>query len=588
MAGVRMDILDRSKKVISPDQAGREFLGSWGLFRLVCFIIALLFMPSGNLSAQLSPGELHQSHADLEGLKNCGKCHDTGNKVTGRRCLECHILLGKRIESKTGLHANEGFDDCTACHVEHLGRNGELVWWNGGIENFDHSQTKFGLVGKHKGLECRKCHNRKNITDQEALDSKSSNPDRTFLGLSRTCKGCHADEHRGQTPSDCLKCHDMDGWKPAPAFDHRNTNFPLTGKHLNINCDKCHNTVTDNISSDNPDFLKFTGIKHDNCLDCHRDIHNGKFKQSCESCHNTSGWRGISGTDFDHGKTAFQLEGRHAKVACEKCHPPGKPLAGLKYSLCTECHPDYHRGQFARRESGGECKECHTVDGFTPAIFGIDSHNKTDYPLSGAHLAIPCVECHPKIEIDGSPTIKFSYESTRCIDCHKDPHKGAVDKYLDSGGCELCHKVDGWKYSQFDHEKTGFSLSGRHTEISCLVCHKSPDGGPTVERIRFVGPGRQCPDCHQDTHMGQFEDIVRLENENRKMTDCGRCHTPSRWKADKFSHDSNSSFKLEGAHAKTPCAGCHKSVVVNEKSYILYKPIEHLCSSCHKADKSNE
>jgi len=253
-----------------------------------------------------------------------------------------------------------------------------------------------------------------------------------------------------------------------------------------------------------------------------------------------------------------------------------------------DCHSDYHRGQFSKRENGGECKECHNVDGFIPAIFSIDSHNKSRYPLTGAHLAISCMECHPKVEMEGNTTIKFRYESTRCVDCHKDPHKGTVEKYLASGGCESCHKVDGWKIAGYDHDKTGFKLSGKHSEIGCLACHKPIQREPSILQIQFIGLGWLCPDCHQDIHSGQFDENVILENESRKMTDCARCHTASRWKADNFNHNINSSFKLEGAHLKTPCVGCHKSMVKNEKTFILYKPLDQRCSSCHKSGTTGQ
>ena len=37
----------------------------------------------------MSPGDLTQYHADLEGLLNCTKCHDLGEGVSEAKCLDC-------------------------------------------------------------------------------------------------------------------------------------------------------------------------------------------------------------------------------------------------------------------------------------------------------------------------------------------------------------------------------------------------------------------------------------------------------------------------------------------------------------------
>jgi cytochrome c553 len=74
------------------------------------------------------------------------------------------------------------------------------------------------------------------------------------------------------------------------------------------------------------DYIKFTGIKHNECSDCHEDIHRGKFDQACRVCHNTSSWRNVNRAEFDHGKTRYPLTGEHAALACEKCHEDGGRL----------------------------------------------------------------------------------------------------------------------------------------------------------------------------------------------------------------------------------------------------------------------
>jgi len=584
-----MDLLNHAELPASPYRNSRRIMKT--TFASIVFLSLLIILWPSRVSAQLSPGDLNTVHADLEGLKNCSKCHETGNQISGQNCLDCHKELKKRIDAKKGLHASDGYQQCTNCHVEHLGKDSQLVWWKDGQDNFNHLLTGYALLGKHVGLECRRCHVKRHIVDKEILESKTKQLNRTFLGLSKECTGCHVDEHRGQESSDCLKCHDMNGWKTQPGFKHQNTKFPLTGKHLNVKCEKCHKPITDNLAADNPDYLKLKGLEYSTCDKCHKDVHKGKFQQACSSCHVTSDWHTVKKADFDHNKTHFPLLGKHASVACEKCHLPGKPLVGLKFDLCTQCHENYHLGQFSAKLKDKDCKECHTVDGFSPSSFSIEQHKQTKYPIVGAHLAIPCISCHQKIETGGGKsTIRFAFKTTECIDCHKNPHKKTVDKYLIKGSCQNCHVIEGWKVAHFDHNTTKFKLTGRHSEISCKKCHNPSDNYEGVDRMKFEGVSGVCVDCHTDIHKGQFAEAA----DNRpggKIVKCEKCHTPSRWKADLFNHDT-AAFKLDGAHIKAPCASCHKKVGIGEESHILYKPIESKCASCHtgqdslKSDKS--
>jgi len=533
--------------------------------------------------AQLSPGDLTEAHSFLEGLKNCESCHEARKQVLSAKCLECHKILNERISKGKGLHKNEGYDECVACHVEHLGHDNQLIWWPDGINNFDHSMTGYRLEGKHGGLECRKCHQADHIKRYAEFLDAGKDLNRTFLGLDTACLDCHQDQHRGQVGKDCLKCHTYTGWKPASGFDHTKAAFTLQGRHLEVQCTKCHPATT---PPDNPDYtyIQFTGIKHDACSDCHEDVHRGKFNQACETCHNTSGWKNVNRAEFDHSKTRYPLEGRHAALACEKCHEKGKPLTGLKYGRCMDCHTDYHTGQFAKRESGGECAECHTVQGFSPSRFTIEDHQKSTYPLEGSHLAIPCVACHKEI-LDKSGLVKpqFIFKSTECGECHNNPHGERIVEYMKSDGCRHCHNVSGWKAVSYDHTPVGFPLEGRHVTIACTACHKPASGDQGKVDLIFTGLSNACYTCHTDIHRKQFAEKMVMETGEEFVTRCERCHTPANWSPDKFDHNRDSDFKLEGAHLKTKCNGCHKKKGKPDDTFVWFKPVEKKCESCHSS-----
>ena len=545
-------------------------------------LILLLSILPDLAVGQLSPGDLNQKHADLEGLKNCEKCHQAGQKISSDKCLACHTILRERAASGKGLHANNGFEDCVSCHVEHLGRDAELIWWMEDIDKFDHGQTGYQLVGKHAGLDCRRCHKMDNITDKAKLAAAGKDLNRTYLGLSQNCLNCHIDEHRGQAATNCLNCHVMAGWKPPAKFDHASAAFPLTGKHLTVDCSKCHKAIIDNKYENNPGYLQLVNIPHEECLNCHTDVHRGRFDKRCAECHNTTGWRNINRAEFDHSKTRFPLEGRHAAVACEKCHTEGKPLAGLKYALCSDCHTDYHQGQFADRENHGECKECHTVNGFSPANFSLAEHQKTDYPLLGSHLAVPCVACHkPTTEPTGAQMIRFDFTSTKCLDCHSNPHRHEVDKYLTQGGCEYCHSVESWQTVSYDHSLTGFPLEGKHRTAFCSACHLPKGSVNILTDMQFAGINKDCINCHADVHRGQFSSQVNAEGANQRAALCGKCHSFENWQPSKFVHDRDAAFKLEGSHENIACAKCHEKIWQDGQSFVWFKPIDTSCKHCH-------
>ncbi|MGB5664278.1 MAG: hypothetical protein WBM60_13605, partial [Eudoraea sp.] len=88
---------------------------------------------------QISPGDLSQSHADLEGMSNCTLCHDLGDKVSDKKCLECHKEIQSLINKKDGYHANSSVvkKDCFECHSDHHGRNFDMIRFDEDAFNHD-------------------------------------------------------------------------------------------------------------------------------------------------------------------------------------------------------------------------------------------------------------------------------------------------------------------------------------------------------------------------------------------------------------------------------------------------------------------
>src|SRR5690554_6152516 len=252
---------------------------------LLCSLLILLFQI--NLYPQLSPGDLTNVHAHLEGLSNCTNCHVLGEQVYNSKCLDCHTDIKNLINSARGYHASYEVKNknCWNCHSEHHGRNFRIVNFN--PDNFNHAKSGFELEGAHKKLNCESCHQPKFIKDSELKKSKA-----TYLGLTQNCISCHKDAHQNTLGENCFNCHNSEKFKPAAKFNHDKAAFVLTGAHTKVNCIQCHPVEKGNEEN----FQKFKGIAFASCASCHKDVHKGKFGSDCKSCHSTNSFHQINRT----------------------------------------------------------------------------------------------------------------------------------------------------------------------------------------------------------------------------------------------------------------------------------------------------
>ena len=163
-----------------------------------------------NANAQISPGDLSNAHADMEGIMNCTKCHVLGGEVSNEKCLDCHLELKTRIDQKKGYHVSDEVKnkDCTTCHSDHHGRNFEMVRFN--EDGFRHQLTGYELTGQHNRIDCRDCHRADLIDNNELKKNKN-----TFLGLDQECLSCHEDTHQKTLSQDCASCHRAAEWGVA-------------------------------------------------------------------------------------------------------------------------------------------------------------------------------------------------------------------------------------------------------------------------------------------------------------------------------------------------------------------------------------
>jgi len=504
-----------------------------------------------NFDHDLSGYELKGEHKRID----CRECHKP-DYITDRD-------LRKDKDTYLGLET-----DCLSCHDDyHKGElsNNCLDCHNFNkfteVDKFDHDKSDYPLRGKHKDVDCEKCHK---------VEGQGDNKFQKFKNIPfNSCTDCHDDVHKGSLGKDCNSCHTETSFGISVVkrkFNHnKRTRYKLKGKHRRVGCYECH-------SPDKPQTALFSDFKNYadfDCDRCHDDAHEGKFGTDCSSCHTEKSFGKIKSTaDFNHNITDFPLLGKHKKVDCKECHKT-KLLDPVAHSKCTDCHKDYHEGEIKRGGEVTDCKECHTEKGFDDFDYDIEKHKNTDFPLRGAHEATPCFACH---QVDGQQKWKFQSLGGDCVDCHENIHKDELDtKYYPGENCRKCHDEDKWdNIESFDHDNTAFRLEGKHKEVKCMDCHK-PDKESV--KVKFKGLPLSCDKCHADEHNGQFD--------NRGKTDCGTCHTPDNWEASKFDHN-KARFKLDGAHKDLACDKCHKEELHNGKKYIVYKNGKLKCIDCHK------
>ena len=136
----------------------------------------------------------------------------TAPSATRSRCASVRFAapnaiarLPRNCSQHRGLHstyptAGKPGEACVKCHSDHNGENFALLHWDPTPKGFDHTKTGYMLDGKHVGVNCRQCHQAKNIpaSSRGFLAQPQKDLSQTYLGLSTQCATCHEDKHQGR------------------------------------------------------------------------------------------------------------------------------------------------------------------------------------------------------------------------------------------------------------------------------------------------------------------------------------------------------------------------------------------------------
>ncbi len=250
------------------------------------------------------------------------------------------FILCMSLSAGDDLQQNSNCDNC------HLTED-----WKAGIQ-FDHDQTNFQLLGRHKSLACSACHT--GDTVDQLHEFSSADPQ---------CSTCHIDPHSTQLGYDCSRCHLFSDWLNMNWRDaHDGTFFPLLGAHRSLDCVSCHKTT--DFTSDRLDFR---------CASCHLDQYVGVAEHDaysttfCDMCHNPFAWSPAQIELHDIVFSIYSGAHRGKWTTCEgECHINPGDYDIFSCGLNGVCHKhdedkmnQKHNGKSGYAYESERCYSCH-------------------------------------------------------------------------------------------------------------------------------------------------------------------------------------------------------------------------------------
>lgn len=183
--------------------------------------------------------------------------------------------------------------------------------------------------GSHESIECADCHLSSALVTLDALSPAE-------------CRACH---HGAEQAFDCVYCHESPGAVVSTqqlAFDvwassrARDLDFEHA-RHASVACSECHVSAP-------------ALTPAESCATCHAEHHTTEVR--CASCH------------LPPPESAHDVQA-HLTCSGSGCHsvPAVEAIAETR-TVCLSCHQDQ-----AGHEPGGQCVECHRVQG--DAVAGV-------------------------------------------------------------------------------------------------------------------------------------------------------------------------------------------------------------------------
>jgi hypothetical protein len=237
----------------------------------------------------------------------------------------------------------------------------------------------------------------------------------------------------------------------------------------------------------------------------------GNYNHLCTQCHTTAGW---TPADFDHNLARFKLTGAHPAVSCNLCHTAGYTGTPM---TCFACHEQDYLGVTDPNHLAGnynhDCTICHTTMAWMPATV---DHNRTRFPLTGAHVTVACNLCHAN-GYTGTPMDCFACHQTEYTNTTTPNHAAANFPTT----CATCHTTTAWMPANWDHDAQHFPIySGPHKEAwnDCADCHVNPANYQVFE----------CINCHKHRQPEMDDKHKNVNGYAWISASCYNCHPRGR------------------------------------------------------------
>jgi len=255
------------------------------------------------------------------------------------------------------------------------------------------------------------------------------------------------------------------------------------------------------------------------CATCHHYNPPGEIVK-CSTCHKSESKR----TDLSVPtlKAAYhrQCMGCHTtweeeKTECKSCHAPKTTTASKTVELkMVKTHPAITKPEKVTYETD-------TDEGSMVTFFHNDHTDLFNLECTDCHIQESCANCHNQ-KVDFAKA-ELDNEHDRCSSCHDTEEED---------NCSQCHSET--EKEPFNHATTtGFALTGHHSKIQCVTCHKANN--------EFKGLSKNCETCHKDSD-GYFNHGITglMLDDTHSEFYCENCHE-------------NNNYK------KTPvCSDCHE------------------------------
>jgi hypothetical protein len=214
-------------------------------------------------------------------------------------------------------------------------------------------------------------------------------------------------------------------------------------------------------------------------------------------------------------------------------------------------------------------------------------HIKTGFPLTGAHVTLPCETCHVQGTFKGTPK--------KCETCHTQGSRIQTSTFKPNNhiattqACDQCHRsTTSWNVVMFSHVgviphqcaqcHNGTIVIGKPanhapTTAPCDSCHRTTTWMSVGFNHVAVTPG-SCATCHVPGGSG----TAKPSNHIPTTLSCDACHNTSTYMTSTFTHSA-----AQGA-LPGQCSTCHNGSYTQWNA--LGKTPNHVtttasCDTCH-------